>query len=311
MKVGVTGGNGFIGSWVIDELIASGHSALVFDTRGRKPREDCEVMLGSVCDEVAVTEMAAHVDGIIHLAAVLGTQETVKNPRPAFKTNGLGGMNVLEAAAQYDLPFVNICVGNYWMNNSYSITKNAFERAVMMFKKENGTRAANVRCVNAYGPRQAAAPPFAPGKVRKIMPAFICRALSGMPIEVYGDGEQVSDMVWVGDVATALRCALEGLSEGLTLDRVIECGPIFSSTVNEVATLVRMMAAGVTGEEVDIVHLPMRPGENVGDKVTCNGYTLQDVGIDVQTMKKLPAGVAETVQFFADNMGVTWDSPVR
>jgi nucleoside-diphosphate-sugar epimerase len=306
MKVGITGGAGFIGSWVTDELIARGHTPIIFDTRGRKPREDVEVMLGDIRDEVSTTELAAHVDGIIHLAAVLGTQETIKNPRPAFLTNGIGGLNVLEAVTQYDLPLVNICVGNYWMNNSYSITKSTFERTLSMFIKENGTRAANVRCVNAYGPRQAAAPPFAPGKVRKIMPSFICRALTEQPIEIYGDGEQISDMVYVGDVAKALVGSLEFVANGGKLERTLECGPLTSATVNDVAWKVAEAAWQYTGKHSEIVHLPMRPGENAGDTVTCDGSTLADIGMNPELLVSLTDGIRETVAWFDQNKGITW-----
>jgi UDP-glucose 4-epimerase len=311
VKVGVTGGAGFIGSWVVDELIARGHTPVVFDPRGRVPRSDVEVMLGDVRDEVAVTELAAHVDGVIHLAAVLGTQETIKNPRPAFLTNGVGGLNVLEAVTQYDLPLVNICVGNFWMNNSYSITKSTFERTLQMFMKEHGTAAANVRCVNAYGPRQSAAPPFASAKVRKIMPAFICRALTGQPIEIYGDGEQVSDMVWVGDVARTLVRALECVdSFGKPIETTLEAGPKDSHTVNEIATKVNELTERLTGIEAqEIVHLPMRPGEVAGDKVTANPATLSLVGIDPNTLVTLDEGIEATIRWFMDNEGVTWKKP--
>src|SRR5687767_1046648 len=206
MKIGVTGGNGFIGRYVCEEIEARGHEALVFDhhahgRRGPHAVAEREVMLGDIRDATAMTELAAHCDAIIHLAAVLGTQETITNPRPAAETNLIGGLNFLEAVAQYDLPGVYICVGNHWMDNSYSISKTAVERFVRMFNAHRGTRVNNVRVVNAYGPRQQAAPPFASGKVRKITPAVVCRALSGMPVELYGGGTQVSDMVWVADVA--------------------------------------------------------------------------------------------------------------
>lgn len=306
MKVGITGGAGFIGSWVTDELIVRGHTPLIFDTRGRKPREDVEVMLGDIRDEVAVTEMAAHVDAIIHLAAVLGTQETIKNPRPAVETNLFGGLNVLEAAQQYGLPLVNICVGNFWMNNSYSITKSSFERLLAMFIKEHGMVAANVRCVNAYGPRQAAAPPYAPGKVRKVIPAFTCRALTGAPVEIYGDGNNISDCVFVGDVADALVSSLEFIAAGGVLTRTMEIGPVNSNTVNEVANTVIDAASKFAGVRSDIVHLPMRPGENVGDVVTCDPSTLADINMSIEGLTSLKDGIEKTVEWFAMNEGITW-----
>src|SRR5205814_3666359 len=87
MRVGVTGGYGFIGRYVCEELITRGHEPLVFDSRGRTPNPDWEVMIGDIRDSTAMVELAAHCDGIIHLAAVLGTQETIRNPRPAAETN--------------------------------------------------------------------------------------------------------------------------------------------------------------------------------------------------------------------------------
>ena len=84
-RVGVTGGGGFIGSYVVEELIRKGYEPVIFDhTTNRTYPGDCELFLGDVRDNVAMTEFAAHVDGIIHLAAVLGTQETIQNPRPAL-----------------------------------------------------------------------------------------------------------------------------------------------------------------------------------------------------------------------------------
>lgn len=309
MKVGVTGGAGFIGGWVTDVLRDRGHDVLIFDTMGRKPRPDVDVMLGDVTNEVAVTELAAHVDGVIHLAAVLGTQETIKNPKPAFITNGIGGLNVLEACTQYDVPLVNICVGNWWMNNAYSITKHTFERTLAMFQKEHGIRAANVRCVNAFGPRQGAAPPFSAGKVRKIMPAFICRALSGMPIEVYGDGKQISDCVHVEDVANVLVNALLMTANDKVPPTTVEIGPVDHYTVNDVAAMVAKEASLHTGDLVDVVHLPMRPGEEVGAKVMADTTTLRHVGMVGENLLPLDEGIRRTVNWFADNEGVTWTKP--
>ncbi len=304
MKVGVTGGAGFIGSWVCHELERRGHTPVIFDHLGRSHNERV-CMLGSVRDSSAVMELAAHVDGIIHLAAVLGTQETIRNPRPAFETNMLGGLNVLEACDLYKIPLVNICVGNWWMNNSYSLSKNAFERTVEMYRDEHGLAAANVRVVNAYGPRQTAAPPFAATKVRKVMPAFVCRALSNMPIETYGDGNQISDMVFVGDVAHALVEALERAP----LDVTVEVGPALSASINDVALAVIDECRKYTGHSVGLVRLPMRPGEIPGATVSADTTTLAKVGMDAADFVGLEEGVARTVAWFAANEGATWRKP--
>lgn len=295
MRVGVTGGSGFIGGHVVAALEAKGLEPIVFDHRGRG------VMLGDIRDRTAVFELAAHVDGIIHLAAVLGTQETISDPRPAAETNIMGGLNILEATHHYGLPLVNIAVGNHWMRNTYSTTKHCVERLLEQYRDNLGLRAVNVRAVNAYGPGQVVAAPFGPGKVRKIVPSFVCRALSGEPIEVYGDGEQVSDMVHVSDVARTLVAALETAEKFTLPNRVVEVGPREHHSVNDVAALVSQLAG-----PVDITYLPMRPGETAGAVVTADTETLADVGIDRDGFVPLRQGLSETVEWFRRNRGVTW-----
>lgn len=308
-KVGITGGMGFIGRYVVEELQSRGYEPVIMDHHIRQPHEypkDVEIFLGDVRDDVAMTEFAAHVDGIIHLAAVLGTQETINNPRPAAQSNLMGGLNFLEAVAQYDIPGVYIAVGNWWMNNPYSITKNMIERFVRMFNKDRGTRVNVVRAVNAYGPRQLAAAPFAHGKVRKITPALVCRALSGIPMELYGGGKQVSDMVYVGDVAKALVQALEYADRGVVIDEATEVGAAEPVTVLEVAKLVNEILQDKDMKMVEIVSLPMRPGENVGDVVAADIETLPNIGMDVADLKDLKQGLTETIDYFIEHEGKTW-----
>jgi UDP-glucose 4-epimerase len=195
------------------------------------------------------------------------------------------------------------------MLNPYSITKTTTEKFCRMFSIEHATRVNMIRAVNAYGPHQRAAAPYASGKVRKITPAFVCRALTGEPIEVYGDGEQVSDMVWVRDVALALVIALERANEGTVFPDVVEVGPSISANVNEVAELVAEYAAAHTGTKVPIVHAPMRPGEIAGDRVTADTKTLRHVELTDADLVSLTDGMRETVDWFARNEGVTWSRP--
>jgi len=313
LKIAVTGGAGFIGGHVVDELARRGHEPVIFDHRAKHhtfpgdPLKYLPSMLGDTRDEVAVTELAAHVDGIIHLASVLGTQETVYNPRPAVMTNVQSGMNVMEAATQYGIPVVNICVGNAGMSNPYSASKTCVESLGHMYRRDRGTRINQVRVVNAYGPRQLMASPYGPGKVRKIMPAFVARALTGAPIEIYGDGEQVSDCVYVGDVAKGLVNALLFAAENKLFDEVIEIGPTEHRTVNEVADLVRTVTHNLTGQEQpELVHLPMRPGETPGARITARNHTMHLIGMDPADLFSLEAGVSQTVVWFEDNWLPVW-----
>jgi UDP-glucose 4-epimerase len=311
-KVGVTGGMGFIGRYVIEELIERGYVPVIMDHHRRSPGEypeDVEVFLGDVNDEVAMTELAAHVDGVIHLAAVLGTQETIQNPTPAARSNLIGGLNFLEGVTQYDLPGVYIAVGNWWMNNPYSITKNMIERFVAMYNKDRGARVNIVRAVNAYGPRQLAAEPFAHGKVRKITPALICRALSGMPMELYGGGTQISDMVYVGDVAKALVSALEYADKNVVFDRAVEIGPEQSTTILEVASLVNDLCVHRGYQPVPIQALPMRPGEIAGAVVKADTDTLALINFPPAHQVGLVDGLSRTIDYFIETEGKAWHRP--
>ena len=300
----VTGGNGFIGRYVVEELLSRGYDVSVLDTRHRLGPAGSQLVLGDIRDATSVTEAVAHADGVIHLAGVLGTQETIANPRPAAETNIIGGLNVLEACAQYDVPLVNIAVGNYWMNNTYSITKNTVERFVEMFVRFRKSRMTVVRALNAYGPRQSAAVPFGSSKVRKIMPSFICRALSGQDIEVYGDGDQIMDMIYVADVARILVRALEVTGErGATL-MTVEAGTGRETTVNDIALAVIDRVSYYKGPPVELRHLPMRPGEDERSKVVGDPATLREIGIDPQSLKPLEDGVKETVSYFIDYLAL-------
>lgn len=305
MKTIAVTGVGFIGVHVCEELLERGYKVVAFDhhDRGRDYYpEGVEIFLGDIRDKAAVTELAAHADGIIHLAACLGTAETINNPYPAVETNVLGSIHVLEACVQYDLPLTYIAVGNFWYNNPYSITKSSIERFVHMYNDHRGLRGNIVRAVNAYGERQLAAEPFAHGKVRKITPAFVCRALSNMPIEVYGDGSQVSDMVYVKDVAKALVTALEYADRGEVFDQAIEVGDGAKKTVKEVAELI----AELCDSNSEIVHLPMRPGEKEGEPVFADPETLKLIGMTKDDLTPLLDGMKKTVEYFKETEGEKW-----
>jgi UDP-glucose 4-epimerase len=297
-------------------------------------------MLGDVRDETAVMEFAAHVDGIIHLAAVLGTVETIDRPLPAAETNILGALNVFEAASRYNLPVVFAAVGNANIaRGTYCITKSASERFVEMYREDRGLRITSVRPMNAYGPRQSAPEPYGSSKVRKIVPSFVCSALSGEPLRVYGDGTQVSDSVWVGDVAKVFVTALEKAAEGIVPTHPIDVGNENPTTVLDVASEVIKNVPLATIETV-----PMRAGEpfggplstqaellkvvnavleananlkpqdvrrvvrELGTVVSADTSTLGVIGIDAKSFKPLAEGIAETVTWFRANEFITWRS---
>ena len=334
MIVGVTGGAGFIGSWIVKELESRGHTAFVLDHKGRLEHG----LLGDVRDQTIVMEFAAHVDAIIHMAAVLGTVETIDSPHAAAETNIIGTLNVFEAASRYDLPVVFAAVGNANIaRGTYCITKSAGERFVDMYREDRGLKVISVRPMNAYGPGQSAPTPYGAAKVRKIVPSFICSALAGDAMTLYGGGSQVSDSVWVGDVARVFVSAIEKAAEGVIPTHPIDVGNVVPSTVLKVAKTVQKYVPDAV-----IKNVPMRAGEphggamadndtllrvvdavmqanpefrkvdvrrvvrELGTVVSADPDTLKVLGIDPASFKSLDDGIRETVEWFKANENVTW-----
>jgi UDP-glucose 4-epimerase len=305
MKVLVTGGAGFIGQYTCQAVNDAGHKAIVLD-RQKLPSE-WPVILGDVRDATGVTEAIAHVDGVIHLAGVLGTQETITNPFPAAETNVIGGLNVLQACAQYKTPLVNIAVGNWFENNTYSITKTTIERFTVMNATHRGLPQVSVRALNAYGPKQSVSAPYGSSKVRKIIPSFISRALHNETIQVYGDGQQIMDMIWVADVAKTLTAALDWVTQNnnaVVHNQVFEAGSGTRTTVLDIAHMVQAEVAHQTGVFAKIDHLPVRSGETPRVEVCGDPSTLKKLGIDSAEFVPLNDGIKRTVSYYRVAFGV-------
>ena len=290
-KVLVTGGGGFVGSYVIDNLCERRIKVTVFDYKERKyQRSDINVFLGDVRDREAVVEAVGSHDGILHLAGVLGTQETIDKPLHAVDINIRGALNVFDACRIHRKPAVYISVGNYWMNNSYAITKSVAERFALMYNKEFQTAISVVRAFNIYGPRQKVKP------VRKVVPNFILPALKDEELIVYGSGNQIMDMIYVEDVAEILVRAL--LMGHDAYDRVIEAGMGRDTTINELAELV----IRACGSHSKIRHVEMRPGEAPDSVVKADVETLRCLDFSAQDMTPLEEGIRKAVEWYRSQL---------
>lgn len=298
MKVLVTGG-GFIGTHVVEALLEQGHEVSIFD-RYRNPewherwKDRVKVYLGDIRDREAVMEAVYRQDGVINLAGILGTMETVDNPHPSVDTNVHGALNVFEGCRpnsmhRNGIRGVQIAVGNYFMNNTYSITKTMAERFAFMFNQELGTKIAVVRGLNAYGEYQKHKP------VRKITPNFVVRALNGVPIEIYGDGEQIMDMIYVKDLAEILIRALTW--DHPCYDTAFEGGTGRRTTVNEIARVINEIA----GNRAGVRYLPMRAGEPERSVVLGDPATLKPLGYRPGDLTSLEEGMARTVRWYRDH----------
>ena len=292
-KILVTGGSGFIGSYVVENLLAREKEVVVLDIK--KPPIDGiwdKVVSwdGSITDEYLVDRLVDECDGVIHLGGILGTSETIEQAKLMSSVNILGGLNVLDACKKHEKKAVIISTGNYWMNNCYAITKRAMAKFALMYNEEFGTEIAVVRGLNAYGPRQKAAP------VRKIMPNFVIPALLDKPLFVVGSGNQVADLIYVGDIAEILVRAL--LNDHGVYDSIFEAGMGQNITVKEIAELVIKLSHSSS----KIQYIEKRKGEEFDAIVKADTKTLEPLGYSEADMVPLEAGIKMTIDWYRQTM---------
>jgi nucleoside-diphosphate-sugar epimerase len=255
MKVLVTGAEGWIGSRTVAELTARGHEVFGTSRYGR------DAYTLDVCDRAAVTAMVSRFRParIVNLAGILGTAELAGREHAAAAVNILGAINVLDAAAHTGAHVVHIGTGHKGQPNTYAITKAAAEDLALARRHPAVTI---VRAYHTYGPGQAAPPPCGTATVRKIVPSFVCRALTNQPLQIFGDGSNVIDLVHVEDVAAVLADAVEHGKPGQTW----EAGTGQPLTVQQVAEDV----IRATHSDAPIVHCDARSGEPVGAQVVAS-----------------------------------------
>jgi UDP-glucose 4-epimerase len=275
MRILVTGGAGFIGSAVRRHLNTLGWEMVSFDS----PYD--------VCNPRDSYDAVSGVDGVIHLAGILGTEETIDAAGLLVNVNIGGAINVLEACEHHRVPMVQIGTGHRGQLNTYAITKACAEDIALMRARFRGQQVNIVRAFHAYGPGQKAPKPYGEATVRKIIPAFVCAALTGDPLMVNGTGEQTIDLVHVDDVARALVEALEG-----PYGQVIEAGTGHAVSVTDAACDVIQECRSTS----QLRYQKMRDGEP---------YTSHVVAVNgLPYARPWPGGLdAETVDYYRKVVG--------
>jgi nucleoside-diphosphate-sugar epimerase len=287
MNILVTGGNGFIGSYLLENLRRKGHRLSSFD-RTPKPTLDPRIrqIKGDILNLKHLKQVVNRHDAAINLVGKLGTSETIGTPFESLDVNLRGALNFYEAIRSSKKPAVAITMGAYTWPNTYSITKYAAERFALMYNLYHATKIAVVRAMNVYGPGQKHAP------VRKVVPNFIRWALANRQLRIYGDGKQRIDLITVEDCAEILSRAL--LRKHKSFDIVFEAGSGKPITVNRLADLVIKL----TGSRSKMSHVPMRPGEPPHSLTQADPAALKRLGITAKVLTPLSVGLKKTIAWY-------------
>jgi UDP-glucose 4-epimerase len=247
VKICVTGGAGFIGAATIAYAEKLGHEAWRFD------RADGDDILTGDLDKMKGA------DRIIHLAGSLGTSELFDRPHHAVKANVNGALRVLDWCRDNDAGYVGITMPDSSWANVYQATKLCAMRLATAWHKNFGVPVAHVRAFNAYGPGQK----HGPGHPQKIVPTFATSAWAGVPIPIWGNGEQTVDLVHVDDVA---RILVEACSYGH--DEVFDAGTGEDLSVNNLAGMINLWCGQ---HPRNVMYYPMRPGEEPETRIRAQG----------------------------------------
>jgi UDP-glucose 4-epimerase len=262
-RVVVTGGCGFIGSHLVEQLIARGDEVTIFD--GVEPpehqamaRTHARLVRGDIVDRRALAgALSQRVDVVYHLAAVVGVDQYLARPLDVIDINVTGTRNVLELATDAGARVVVASTSEVFGRNpavpwledddrvlgptsadrwTYSSSKALAEHLTFAFARQRGLEATIVRYFNAYGPRQR------PGFV---VSRSVHRALNGQPLVVYDDGKQTRCFTYVAD---AIEGTLLAASSQAATGQAFNIGSMVETTIGEVVELV----AELTGADVEI-----------------------------------------------------------
>lgn len=222
MKILVTGGAGFIGSHLSQELIKGGHSVVALDDLSTGTKSNIETLLsnphfefiqGSMLDKDVVRKLMERVDACMHLGAALGVQRILERPYESLVANTHGTEIAVTAAAELGKRFFLASTSELYGKNpkqplneesdrvigspqlvrwAYSEAKAIDESVVQMFHTSHGLKFVTGRFFNTVGPRQS-------GAYGMVLPRFVAAAISNAPLRVYGDGTQSRVFCHVSD----------------------------------------------------------------------------------------------------------------
>jgi UDP-glucose 4-epimerase len=268
----VTGGAGFIGSNLVDELLRRGERVRVLDNFSTGREENVaefasrvELIRGDVRDEAAVDKAVKGADYVLHQAALASVPRSIADPTSNNQVNAQGTLNILLAAKKHGvkrvvyassssvygdseaLPKVESMTPN--PKSPYAVAKLAAEYYCRVFGELYGVPTVSLRYFNVFGPRQDPNSQYS-----AVIPLFVKALLEGKAPNIYGDGEQSRDFTFISNVVNANLLACEANVTGARVYN-IACGGRY--TLNQLFAALRERM----GVNLEPVYGPARPGD--------------------------------------------------
>jgi nucleoside-diphosphate-sugar epimerase len=308
VKYAVTGGAGFIGSHLVEHLVAAGHEVTVLDDCSTGKRENIaawrgriDFVEGSVVDLATCRRAFEGVDFVLHQAALASVPRSLTDPVATHHANVTGTLNVLIAARDTGVRRVVYAASASAYGNTtelpkheemvprplspYGVSKLAGECYLRAFHASFGVPAIALRYFNVFGPRQDPKSQYA-----AVVPSFITAALANQPPSIYGDGEQTRDFTFVANVVHANMLACEAPAEACGEAYNVGCGQAVSLN-----TLWRRIAE-LTRCTTCARHEAPRVGD-VHDSLA--SLTRSRRALGYEPLMDLDGGLRTTVEWFA------------
>jgi UDP-N-acetylglucosamine/UDP-N-acetylgalactosamine 4-epimerase len=279
-KILVTGGAGFIGSHIVEDLLETGYEITVLDNLSTGKREnldrlgngkwsvnkDFRLIEGDIRDLALLEKATNGMDGILHQAALGSVPRSIDDPMTTQQVNADGTLNVFLAAKKNNVPRVVYASSSAIYGDSptlprtegmegavlspYALTKKINEEYGRLFHDLYGLETVGLRYFNVFGPRQDPTSQYA-----AVIPLFVTALLTGNKPTIYGTGKQSRDFTYVKDVVSANLKALEAPAEA--------AGKAFNIGRGEQATLLELLAVlqELLGTKIDPIFDPPRAGD--------------------------------------------------
>ena len=304
MRYLVTGGAGFIGSNIVDELVRRGHNVVVLDDLSSGKRSNLEqvaakvdLQVGSITDLDTIQKACEGADYVIHLAARTSVPRSVKDPIESNRINIDGTLNVLVAARDAKVRRVVFAASSSAYGETpilpkietmqpapispYGVTKYVGELYAQVFGRVYGLENACVRYFNVFGPRQDPSSQYS-----GVLSRFMLAVLEGRKPVIYGDGEQSRDFTFIENVVDETLRACESPDAS---GRVFNGGTGSRVTLNQVIHLL----AQISGRPIEAVYDPPRNGD------------IRDSQADISLARRV-LGYEPKVQF-EEGLRRTWE----